>query len=145
MAVISKNEKQLMEHFDSIVHRYASKEPQHLDLCRKPELKILEILGKNGRLTMKEVADRATLSMSTMTTIMDGLVDKALVSRQRSEDDRRLVWVDLTPEGEKIYSEILDFHLRMVRGMLNALSKNEQNILIGLFRKIVDTVETEKR
>lgn len=145
MATIAKREQELMDHLEAVIRRYAlTKESQNLDVCRKPELKIIEILGKGGSLIMTDVAERALLSVSTVTSIMDSLVEKNLVRRERSEQDRRVVWVELTREGRKVYQELLEFHLRIVRGMLNALNRDEQDTLIGLFRKIVDRIEKEK-
>jgi DNA-binding MarR family transcriptional regulator len=135
-----------MDHLDLIYRRYAStKECRNLDVCRKPELKILAILGKNGPSIMTDLAERAELSVSTVTSIMDGLVEKSLVRRGRSEEDRRIVRVDLTRQGRKIYGEILEFQVGIVRLMLNALNKQEQELFVGLFRKIVRTIENKKK
>jgi len=75
---------------------------------------------------------------------MDNLVEKKLVKRERSEKDRRVVWVELMPEGRQIYEQVTEVHLSMVRGMLNSLNKEEQDMLIGLFRKIALRIEREK-
>ena len=146
MGNFDRKEKELIELLDLIYRRYAStKECRNLDICRKPELKILEILGKNGPSIMTDVAERAGLSVSTLTSIMDSLVEKSLVSRERSEEDRRIVRVDLTRQGRKLYAEILEFQVGIVRLMLNALNKQEQDAFVGLFRKIVSTIEIQKK
>lgn len=136
----------MLEHLESIVDRYVfTKDNPNLVDCRKGEVRIIEILGKNGPLTMTEVAERAGLSVSTITFIMDSLVEKGLVKRERSEKDRRVVWVDLMPEGQKIFEQVTEVHLGMVRGMLSSLNRDEQDTLIGLFRKIALRIEKEKR
>ena len=93
---------------------------------------------------MTEVAERAGLSVSTITFVMDNLVEKKLVKRERSEKDRRVVWVELMPEGRQIYDQVTEVHLGMVRGMLNSLNREEQDMLISLFRKIALRIEREK-
>lgn len=134
-----------MDHLESVFSRYAFiKDPQNTDVCRKPELRIIEIIGKHGPITMTEIADRARLSLSAVTSIMDGLVEKELVNRERSETDRRVVRVRLTRNGSKVFREILDFHLRIVRGMLSSLNSDEQDTLVDLFRKMVERIETER-
>lgn len=138
-------ERELMGYLETIVSRYAcTKESNGVDICRKGELKMIEILGKDGALIMSEIASRAGLSTSTLTTTMDGLVEKGLVQRERSENDRRVVRVELTKEGRNVYKEIVDFHLGLVRGMLGNLSTAEQGTLVSLFRKIVNNVAREK-
>ena len=138
-------ERELMDYLETIVSRYAcTKESNAVDVCRKGELKMIEILGREGALMMSEIASHAGLSTSTLTTTMDGLVEKGLVQRERSENDRRVVRVELTKEGKTVYKEIEDFHLGLVRGMLSNLSTAEQGTLVSLFRKIVNNVAREK-
>jgi DNA-binding MarR family transcriptional regulator len=146
MPSLGKKEKEMMDHLETLVHRYVlvGEQPAN-DLCRKPEITMIEILGKHGSMIMSELADHARLCLSTATGVIDGLVTKALVSRQRSDQDRRIVRVELTAEGRKIYEQAVDVRLGMVRGMLGALNKEEQDTFVSLFRKIVDRIDREKR
>jgi len=146
MGTLENKEKELLEHLESIVHRFVfSQGQQSADICRKGEVKIIEILGKNGPMIMTEIAERALLSVSTVTSIMDSLVSKGLVQRERSEEDRRVVRVELTTDGKKVYQQVVDTHMRMVRGMLSSLNKSEQETLVSLFRKIAERIENEKK
>ncbi len=146
MRATGKKEKEMLDHLEAIVDRYVfTMDNSNMEVCRKGEVRIIEILGKNGRLTMTEVADRAMLSVSTITFVIDNLVEKGLVKRERSERDRRVVWVDLMPEGQKIFEQVTEVHLGMVRGMLSSLNRDEQDTLIGLFRKIALRIEREKK
>lgn len=146
MRALGKKEKEMMVHLESIIHRFVFTQ-QHpgMDVCRKAEVKMVEILGSNGAMIMTEIADEARLSLSTVTGVIDGLVEKKLVKRQRSEKDRRIVQVELTSEGQKIYELALEVRLRMVRGMLGALNRNEQEQFVNLFRKIGERIEREKK
>jgi len=40
-----------------------------------------------------------TLTQATVTTLLNRLQERGLVTRRRGEDDRRKVYVELTPEG----------------------------------------------
>jgi len=129
-----------MDYLDEIIHRFVF--VQHhpgTDICKKQEMTMIEILGKRGPMIMTELSDSASLCLSTATGLIDGLVAKALVNRARSEEDRRVVQVELTNEGRKIYERAVEIRLRMVRGMLGALDQDEQETFVTLFRKIVGT------
>jgi MarR family transcriptional regulator, organic hydroperoxide resistance regulator len=143
---LGKKEKEMMNHLESVIHRYVFT-PRHpgMDVCRKAEVRMVELLGSRGPMIMSEIADRATLSVSTATGVIDGLVEKGLVLRHRSERDRRIVRVELTDEGQKIYDQALEVRLKMVRGMLGALNKEEQDQFVNLFRKIGERIDREKR
>jgi MarR family transcriptional regulator, organic hydroperoxide resistance regulator len=138
MNALQGNEEQMMECLDDIIHRFYLKN-QHpgLDICKKQEMTMLELLGKRGAMIMSELSDSARLCLSTATGIIDGLVSKGLVARSRSDEDRRIVQVQLTEEGITLYEQILETRLNMVRGMLGALDPGEQEIFVTLFRKIV--------
>src|SRR5688572_10671082 len=146
MGAVGKKEKEMMDHLESVIHRYVFTQ-QHpgMDVCRKAEVKMVEILGSKGAMIMTELADRSALSLSTTTGFIDGLVEKGLVKRERSEKDRRIVQVELTSEGRSIYEQALEVRLRMVRGMLGALNKEEQEQFVKLFRKIDERIHNEKK
>jgi DNA-binding MarR family transcriptional regulator len=143
---MGKKEKEMMDHLESIVHRYVFT-TQHpgMDICRKPEITLIETLGRYGSMIMTELADHARLSLSTATGLIDALVSKGLVKRERSEEDRRIVRVQLTATGRENYEQALEVRLGMVRGMLGALNKEEQELLVSLFRKIADRIQRERK
>lgn len=138
MKALLGNEQQMMDCLDEIIHRFYLRH-QHpgLDICKKQEMTMLELLGKRGAMIMSELSDSARLCLSTATGIIDGLVSKGLVLRSRSDEDRRIVQVKLTEEGQSVYEQVLQARLNMVRGMLGALDPGEQEIFVTLFRKIV--------
>ena len=59
---------------------------------------LLELLEHSG-LTMQELSERMNLNSSTMTRVVDKLVRDKYIERSRSEEDRRIVIVNLTQSG----------------------------------------------
>jgi DNA-binding MarR family transcriptional regulator len=100
------------------------------------DLKVLESLGENGPQMMRVLAEHLGLAVNSMTSVIDQLEAKQLVVRVRSEVDRRVVNVDLTPEGRKIFELFSNGRLHFHRALLSALTEDEQEILLVLFRKI---------
>ena len=100
------------------------------------ELGIVELLGNGGPRMMREVADFLNVAVNSVTTIVDGLETKKLVHRNRSDQDRRIVRVELTEGGRAVYREAREMKFRMLRSMLGALTEDEQEIFMVLFRKI---------
>jgi MarR family 2-MHQ and catechol resistance regulon transcriptional repressor len=100
------------------------------------ELRAIEFLGNEGQKIMRELAEHLSVAVNSMTSIVDSLERKQLVCRQRSDDDRRVVRVELTEAGREIYKSSLEANLRLFRSMLGALTEDEQEIFMVLFRKI---------
>ena len=61
---------------------------------------------------MSEVADRILASKSGLTRVIDRMSAEGLVRRVRPEDDRRVVRVVLTPEGERAIASARAVHRR---------------------------------
>ena len=59
-----------------------------------------------GRPSLGQLASRLRLDNSTLSRTIDGLVGKGLVERRRDDQDRRVVWIQLTAEGSAICQSI---------------------------------------
>lgn len=63
---------------------------------------ILDSVRTKPGLTQKEVTERLVFAKSRVSLYIDSLVEKGLVIRKVSEQDRRETELNLTPEGEEI-------------------------------------------
>jgi DNA-binding MarR family transcriptional regulator len=66
----------------------------------------LETLGEHGMSTMQALAKQLHLAVSTVTRLIDNLVDKGLVERRIGTRDRRVCQVQLTPRGVELLQQI---------------------------------------
>lgn len=105
------------------------------------ELFACEALGRNGRSTMTTLARECGLAFSSLTGIVDRLVARGYVQRRRSEEDRRVVLVELTRRGEKVYRERLEAEMEMILAMMEALEPDEQETLLSLLEKIIASLK----
>jgi len=67
-----------------------------------PQLMALMVVVEKGSISATGIAKRIHLSPSTLVGILDRLESKGLIQRDRSADDRRLVWVTATDEGRAL-------------------------------------------
>jgi len=107
------------------------------------ELGVLDLLGQEGPQMMRVLAQHLSLAVNSMTTIADGMEQKALVRRVRSTEDRRVVRVELTPSGTEVYAALTTTKLKWFRTMLEPLTTEEQEILLMLFRKSARVVRKQ--
>jgi len=72
-----------------------------------PQFNILRILrGANETLAVNTVKDRMVEKSPNTTRLMDKLIDKGLITRERCENDRRVVYVKISKEGLKLLTKI---------------------------------------
>lgn len=93
---------------------------------------------------MSGLADMICLSLSSATGLIDRLVSKKLVKRDRSSEDRRVVQVELTEQGRELNEEAMAGPVEFARGMLKGLNVEEQDALVSLFGKISERIRKEK-
>jgi DNA-binding MarR family transcriptional regulator len=65
-----------------------------------PQLLLLRLL-RDGELSPGSLARQMSLSQATVTTIIDRLERRGLVTRRRGESDKRKVYADLTAAGKR--------------------------------------------
>lgn len=108
------------------------------------EVRVLRAVGRQECCPMSGLADMICLSLSSATGLIDRLVSKKLVKRDRSSEDRRVVQVELTEQGRELNEEAMAGPVEFARGMLKGLNADEQDALVSLFGKISERIKREK-
>ncbi len=104
----------------------------------KPLLRLL--LDQTG--TVAALARLCQLDAGGMTRLLDRLETKGLVRRERSQEDRRVVNIDLTDEGRAAAQQLPELLLGMQRSMLQGFSAEEEAQLRGYLSRVYDNVRT---
>lgn len=80
----------------------------------------------DGQLRMTELAQRAMLSPSSLTRVVDRLVERELVARARSMSDNRVVHATLTEPGRIRIRAAARTHVRGIRQHYTSLLTDDQ-------------------
>jgi MarR family transcriptional regulator, 2-MHQ and catechol-resistance regulon repressor len=97
---------------------------------------VLRILRGEGRpMPCLEVADRMLSAMPGITGLVDRLETLGLVSRDRSTEDRRVVFVAITAEGRDILAKLDEPVAALQEKLVGHLSKAELKELSRLLEK----------
>lgn len=99
---------------------------------------IIEAIGTKEPKSMSATAKLMRVTTGTLTKAMDGLTEKGYVIRERSEQDKRVVWVYLTDKGKAAYAHHEDFHRKMIANVKGELTEQETPILIYALAKLTD-------
>lgn len=99
---------------------------------------IIEAIGTKEPKSMTTVAKLMKVTTGTLTKAMDGLTDKGYVIRERSNQDKRVVWVYLTDKGKSAYAHHEAFHRDMIANVKGELTEQETPILVYALAKLVD-------
>jgi DNA-binding MarR family transcriptional regulator len=87
-------------------------------------------------LAASELAEQAGVTKQTITSLLDGLERDQYVDRNPHPQDRRSVVVTLLPRGRELLERIMPPMYRRQVEMLGDLSREEQQTLTRLLKKI---------
>ncbi|EKF9398820.1 MarR family transcriptional regulator [Vibrio cholerae] len=102
------------------------------------EFDILATIRRNDReITPTELYQTLMLSSGAISTRIEQLLQRGLVQRVASEQDRRSCKVTLTEQGIELVDQALNAHVANVDGMLGVLTEQERKQLGQLLKKIL--------
>src|SRR3954454_24365109 len=113
---------------------------------RRHEFDVLAALRRAGspfELTAGELAARTYVTSGTMTSRLDGLTMRGLVTRAADRADGRLVRVALTPAGRRIIDAAFEELVEAERELLAPLSADARAALAGTLRVLLATATSE--
>jgi DNA-binding MarR family transcriptional regulator len=105
---------------------------------------VMAALRRNGppyRLSQRDLMRSLLRTSGSMSLRIDTLEREQLVTRQQDQDDRRSVFVTLTPKGSKLLQQIVPEHLANETALLAAFTSAEKEQLTGLLRKWLVALE----
>jgi MarR family transcriptional regulator, 2-MHQ and catechol-resistance regulon repressor len=100
------------------------------------QLGVLEALLHLGPLTAGQLGRALLRSNPNVSLVVDNLEKGELVRRERTEADRRVVLVSLTPPGRRLIQRVFPGHARRVADLMGALTADEQDQLGRLCKKL---------
>jgi len=109
------------------MHRMAdSHAPEFLEIAvTMPQAKLLYLLGAAGDLHMSELVTRLGVSLSTVSGLVDRIVEAGLATRREDRADRRQVVVGLTPAGTTFIDRFRELNAHQMRELLDHLDDAE--------------------
>lgn len=100
------------------------------------QFRVLQIVAEHDHCTATEISLRMHISQATVTSLVDKLVDKKMVVRQRSQRDRRQTDIFATDKGRAAIDQAPDpLQQRFVR-KFEALQDWEQALLIAALERV---------
>lgn len=100
------------------------------------DMHIIEAIGLGEGKMMTEIARAQKVTVGSLTTSMNSLVKKGYVVRERSEEDRRVVYICLTEKGARAYHHHAEFHRKMIEAVVQELSPEELPVLVKCLEKL---------
>ena len=130
---------------EAIIYLYTESRRITKELARRadltgPQLTVVKLLEQIGGLSLSELSEKIRAQNSTVTGIIDRMEREGLVLRERSKEDRRVVYIKLTPKGRELAQEIPVEPMEIFKGALESLSQQEVRDLMRISTKLARRV-----
>lgn len=127
--------------FDHLKTFFFPEEWLDLDLnFSKTELISLLLVERYGEMSMSQICEAMNMPMSTATGIIDRMVKKGVIGRQRSDSDRRVVVVCITKKGEEVTNHWKKIFFEYITQIEEALTEEERQVIFKVFLKVMDII-----
>lgn len=102
----------------------------------KQQLGLLHMLTHHGHMPMKVFSDKMHISKPNLTKLVNHLIDEGLVIRSHSEEDRRIILLDITDDGKAVVESHYKMMVEEVANMFEVFDDNEIDELSHHFNEI---------
>ena len=103
-----------------------------------PQGMVMGILSKYGKMKVSELSGKLALSNSTVSGILDRLEKQNMIERERSKEDKRVVFISTTTKFDKVHQ---DFHKKAEKNIEDILNRGTPEDI----QKIIDGMNTLKK
>jgi DNA-binding MarR family transcriptional regulator len=97
---------------------------------------ILQIVARHGKVRPTTVARSAGLAQATVTSLVDKLERNGHVKRRRDTEDRRRIWIEITPAGYTVLASSPDFLQDRFEAAFGKLQPWEQAMIITALERV---------
>lgn len=105
---------------------------------------VLKKINSKNRMTVSEVADQLAVSLSAITALVDRLVKAGLVVRSRDDQDRRLVWLQVTDNGREVLRKCTEGRRKVASKYFGQLPREDMEKLIEIYEKVLAIMREEE-
>ncbi len=100
------------------------------------DFRVLEALLHKGPMPVNTIGVKVHLTSGSISTAVERLHTRGLVTRMDGESDRRIRVVALSGEGRKLIRRVFAQHAREMESLANCLSEDERLMLLTYLKRL---------
>ena len=100
------------------------------------EFGTLEVLYHKGELPIQAIGQKVLMANSSMTYVIEKLIEKKWITKMQNPQDRRNMLITLSDQGKIFFEEIFTKHQQTLKDIYDILQENEVDTLMLLLKKL---------
>ena len=105
-----------------------------------PQSLLLYALLEKGKATVGELAQHMKVTQGVISRMVDRLVEKGMLNRERDRKDRRVVVVTLSGSGRDYAEKMIAYHLDSLKPGLESVSEVERVAFLAVLKHIGESM-----
>ncbi len=117
---------------------------EQLDLTF-PQALVLSVLEEDGPMPISSLAERTGSANSTISGIIDRLERLELARRERSQTDRRVIYVEATPKCKRLMSQAEASVSGYFSSLLNDIPQEDKALIMSALQKLDAALDAKSK
>ena len=136
---IDQFSRRMIQLMPALIRGFARHESNYLSRgeITMPQFWTMEHLAKRGRSQMNELAESLGISRPAATGLIDRLLAQKLVLREGDSNDRRIIWVKISPKGQQALDKIWEQKRRTLSKVFGQLSAKDRTQYLATLEQVV--------
>lgn len=143
MPVKEANKEKFIHLLYSLVRAIKDDAEHCAEMCggvTEKEVLAIGFVGHNKAVKMSDIAENLEAPMSTLTNLIDRLVDKKILTREHSSDDRRAINVTLSEQGKRLFNSLAAQKREVAEKLLSQYNEKEQELFLSHISALITSL-----
>ena len=105
---------------------------------------LTSLYESDRKLTMKEIAKKIGKDKSTVTPLINKLIDLGYIQKEKSPIDKRITYISLSPKAREIESTFNNISDQVKETAYKDITKEEKEEFLRLLKKLNSNFRSEK-
>jgi MarR family transcriptional regulator, organic hydroperoxide resistance regulator len=124
-----------------IKHQFNRQVEKHNYDLTPAQYKVLILISHLQPCRMSDLSEAALVSTSSLTIMLNRLVDDGLVERLSAPEDRRVIKVQLTEKGKVLLKKVHEGYLDVLEGVVASLEEPKKEVLLKLLLEVKEIMD----
>lgn len=102
---------------------------------------LLKYLQDKENSTVTAIADYMGVTLAAVSSLVDRMVKTGLINRVRSESDRRVVYISLTPKGMEVIEKFLKKRKERIQELFTRMGRDNVENYLNMQNMLLNTLE----
>ncbi len=102
---------------------------------------IMYLLGQSGPKKMSELANLLHITAGAITTASNQLIEHKYITRTRNEEDRRVVYLEITQKGQETLNQLQNEGRRMMQTVFRDVPDTDLEMMNTIFKEATTNID----